>query len=170
MENTAASSFLNQLNDKQKLAVQEENGAILVLAGAGSGKTKVLTSRIINLIQKGTSPYSILALTFTNKAANEMKERLAKMNCNVNDIWVSTFHSMCVRILRRHITSLKSSKSLSGQVNFDNNFSIYKFIYILYFLFYIFYNKNFIIGIFFFLFIILSFLFISISNDFLYEK
>ena len=117
---------LSKLNNSQLKALKQINGPVMVLAGAGSGKTRLITYRIAYLISKlNVKPENILAITFTNKAANEMKERLAKMNCNVNDIWVSTFHSMCVRILRRHITSLKSSKSLSGQVNFDNNFSIY---------------------------------------------
>ena len=117
---------LSKLNNSQLKALKQINGPVMVLAGAGSGKTRLITYRIAYLISKlNVKPENILAITFTNKAANEMKDRLIKMNCDVSDIWVLTFHSMCVRILRRHITSLKSSKSLSGQVNFDNNFSIY---------------------------------------------
>ena len=98
----------------------------MVLAGAGSGKTRLITYRIAYLISAlNVKPENILAITFTNKAANEMKERLSKMIDNADDIWVSTFHSMCVKILRRHITSLKSVKNAVNQVNFDNNFSIY---------------------------------------------
>ena len=117
---------LTKLNNSQLKALKQIDGAVMVLAGAGSGKTRLITYRIAYLISKlNVKPENILAITFTNKAANEMKDRLSKMQVNVEDMWVSTFHSMCVRILRRHITSLKSSKSLSGQVNFDNNFSIY---------------------------------------------
>ncbi len=104
------------LNEEQRKAVEATEGAVLVTAGAGSGKTRMLTHRIAYLIkEKGVKPYNILAITFTNKAANEMKERLSCMDIGADDIWVSTFHSMCVRILRRYI----------DRMGYGKNFSIY---------------------------------------------
>lgn len=91
---------LSQLNEEQLKPVLDTEGAVLVLAGAGSGKTRVLTSRIAYLVtEKDVSPENILAITFTNKAANEMKERLDSV-CDISRMWVCTIHSMCVRILR----------------------------------------------------------------------
>lgn len=117
---------LNLLNNSQLTALKQINGAVMVLAGAGSGKTRLVTYRIAHLIKNlNVRPENILAITFTNKAANEMKERLSQMVAEVEDIWISTFHSMCVKILRRHISSLKSAKNPMHQVNFDSNFSIY---------------------------------------------
>ena len=99
--------LLDKLNDEQIKPVLDTEGAVLVIAGAGSGKTRVLTSRIAYLVQeKGVSPSNIMAITFTNKAAGEMKERLEKLVGDVNEMWVSTIHSMCVRILRRDIDKL----------------------------------------------------------------
>lgn len=100
--------LLTGLNEKQKEAVTYGDGPLLIIAGAGSGKTKVLTSRIAHLIEKGVSPYEILAITFTNKAAEEMKNRIAVATSNFTTkaLWVSTFHSMCNRILRRDIEAL----------------------------------------------------------------
>ena len=114
---------LEGLNDSQKEAVIQPNGTILVLAGAGSGKTKVLTSRIAYMVQHGAVAGKILAVTFTNKAAKEMRERLSKMVGEnvVKYMWVGTFHSICGRILRQDIENyaFQSGKSL------DKNFTIY---------------------------------------------
>ena len=97
--------ILNGLNDKQYEAVVNTDGPVLVIAGAGSGKTKVLTHKIAYLIQeKNVLPWNILAITFTNKAANEMKERIEKLIGDAaKDLWMGTFHSICVKILRRYI-------------------------------------------------------------------
>ena len=118
---------LSLLNNAQLTALNEINGAIMVLAGAGSGKTRLVTYRIAYLIKNlGVNPHNILAITFTNKATNEMRERLfTLLGDDAQDIWISTFHSMCVKILRKHISSLKSSKNLNHTANFDSNFSIY---------------------------------------------
>ena len=106
-------NYLANLNDKQKEAVEHIDGPCLVIAGAGSGKTKVLTTRIANLIAKGIPSYNILAITFTNKAAHEMKERLEKLVPD-NQAFVGTFHSFGVRIIRENAPLL----------NLDRNFSI----------------------------------------------
>ncbi|MDD4494057.1 MAG: DNA helicase PcrA [Eubacteriales bacterium] len=112
--------FLEGLNDKQKEAVLHTEGPLLILAGAGSGKTRVITHRIAYLIkEKGVHPSSILAFTFTNKAANEMKERVEHLVGDVTgDIWVGTFHSTCVRILRVDIDKTKLKR---GFAIFDSN-------------------------------------------------
>lgn len=91
---------LNNLNDRQKEAVLATEGAVLVLAGAGSGKTRVLTTRAAYLMEKDVPSYAILAITFTNKAAEEMKSRIAEISADTNDMWVCTFHAMCAKILR----------------------------------------------------------------------
>ena len=108
---------LTHLNDMQRKAVKHTEGPLLVLAGAGSGKTRVLTHRIAYLVEeKGVYPYNILAITFTNKGAREMKERLEKlMGEKTKDLWVSTFHSSCVRILRMDIE----------KIGYEKNFVIY---------------------------------------------
>ena len=96
--------LIEGLNDKQKEAVLQIEGPCLVIAGAGSGKTKVLTHKIAYDIANGVKPWNILAITFTNKAANEMKERVEKLIGEAaNDLWMGTFHSICVRILRKFI-------------------------------------------------------------------
>lgn len=110
-------SIYDTLNDKQKQAVMQTEGPVLILAGAGSGKTRVLTHRVAYLIdQEGVNPYQIMAITFTNKAAGEMRERVDQIvGFGSEQIWVSTFHSTCVRILRRYI----------DRIGYDNNFTIY---------------------------------------------
>ncbi|MFN7172813.1 MAG: UvrD-helicase domain-containing protein, partial [Fimbriimonadaceae bacterium] len=90
-----------RLNEQQKKAVLHEGGPLLVFAGAGSGKTRVITSRIARLLSEGVPPYRVLAVTFTNKAAREMKERLeSHFQRKPDGLWVGTFHSICGRILR----------------------------------------------------------------------
>ena len=105
--------ILEGLNDKQYEAVVNTDGAVLVIAGAGSGKTKVLTHKIAYLIQeKQVAPWSILAITFTNKAANEMKQRIEGLvGEDAKDIWMGTFHSICVRILRKNIDKIGFNSS-----------------------------------------------------------
>lgn len=105
--------MINILNPQQLKAVQHDKGPLLILAGAGSGKTRVLTYRIAYLIDEiGVNPFNILAITFTNKATNEMKERIDKIvGYGSEHIWVSTFHSTCVRILRRYIDTLGYNKN-----------------------------------------------------------
>lgn len=109
--------LIEELNNKQKEAVLETEGPCLVIAGAGSGKTKVLTHKIAYLIaEKNIAPWNILAITFTNKAANEMKERIEKLVGDIaKDIWMGTFHSICVRILRRYI----------DRIGFESSFLIF---------------------------------------------
>jgi DNA helicase-2/ATP-dependent DNA helicase PcrA len=109
------SNLLDGLNSAQREAAERLEGPLLVLAGAGSGKTRVLTYRIAHLIETGVAPWSILAITFTNKAAKEMAERVEKLIGEAaNDMWVKTFHSACVRILRRDI----------DKIGFDRSFNI----------------------------------------------
>lgn len=98
---------IQSLNEEQLAPLREINGAVLVTAGAGSGKTRLLTHRVAYLIKEcGVSPYNILAITFTNKAAGEMKERICSMVEGADRVWISTFHSMCARILRNEIDAL----------------------------------------------------------------
>lgn len=110
-------NILDNLNPEQKKAVVHENGPLLILAGAGSGKTRVLTRRIAYLIKEyGVSPWNILALTFTNKAAREMRERVDELiDEGAENIWVSTFHSACVKMLRRFI----------DRIGYERSFNIY---------------------------------------------
>ena len=110
-----ATTLLQGLNDKQAEAVLQTEGPLLIMAGAGSGKTRVLTHRVAYLIQeKGVMPWQILAITFTNKAAKEMRERIGKLLAeDANDVWVSTFHALCVRILRRECEKIGYAKSFT---------------------------------------------------------
>ncbi len=108
--------LIKTLNEEQLKPVLDTDGAVLVIAGAGSGKTRVLTTRISYIVQeKGISPANVLAITFTNKAAGEMKERLTKIIGDIGEMWVSTIHSMCVKILRGSI----------DRIGYDKNFTIY---------------------------------------------
>ena len=111
------SKLIDELNDKQKEAVLQTEGPCLVIAGAGSGKTKVLTHKIAYLMEeKKVLPWNILAITFTNKAANEMKQRVENIVGNaVKDMWIGTFHSICVRILRKFI----------DRIGFESSFIIF---------------------------------------------
>ena len=106
---------LSSLNEPQREAVLATEGPLLVLAGAGSGKTRVLTYRIAHLVEDlGVFPWSILAITFTNKAAAEMRERIEKLaGESAADVWVSTFHSGCAKILRRDIEKLGYTRSFT---------------------------------------------------------
>ena len=115
--------LLENLNKEQAEAVQTTKGPLLILAGAGSGKTKVLTTRIAYMIKQGVKPRNILAVTFTNKAAKEMKERIGKIlgEDTVNYMWVGTFHGICGRILRENIDKYNTA---TGK-KLDKNFTIY---------------------------------------------
>ena len=109
--------FLNDLNEPQKSAAEHLRGPMMVIAGAGSGKTRVLTYRIANLMSKGIDPFSVLALTFTNKAAKEMKQRIGKVvgDNEARHLMMGTFHSIFARILRIE----------SDRINYPHNFTIY---------------------------------------------
>ncbi|MFT6719080.1 MAG: DNA helicase-2/ATP-dependent DNA helicase PcrA, partial [Sphingobacteriales bacterium] len=109
-------NFLEGLNEPQKQAVENTEGPVMVIAGAGSGKTRVLTYRIAHLLQKGVDPFQILALTFTNKAAKEMKKRIQKIGgSGARNIWMGTFHSVFSKILRAE----------AEKINYPSNFTIY---------------------------------------------
>ncbi len=107
---------LSMLNDRQREGVETINGPVLILAGAGSGKTRVLTHRVAYLIEQGVMPYNIMAITFTNKAAREMRERIDNIvGFGSDGVWVATFHASCVRILRR----------FGDRIGYGSNFTIY---------------------------------------------
>jgi len=110
-------NYLNELNPSQRIAVETTEGPVMVIAGAGSGKTRVLTYRIAHIISKGVDPFNILSLTFTNKAAQEMKERIGKIvgSSEARNIWMGTFHSVFARILR----------SEAEKIGYPSNFTIY---------------------------------------------
>lgn len=111
----AAEKLLTGLNREQQEAVKATDGPLLIMAGAGSGKTRVLTHRIAYLLaEKGVAPWNVLAITFTNKAAREMRDRIDRLvGPEASDIWISTFHSMCVRILRRDIDRIGISRNFT---------------------------------------------------------
>ncbi len=107
-------NYLEGLNEKQKEAVLHTEGPLLIIAGAGSGKTATMTRRIAYLIgEKNVNPYNILAVTFTNKAANEMKERIEKLVSDIGGMWVLTFHAACLRFLRMHIDKIGYTKDFT---------------------------------------------------------
>ena len=109
--------YLSELNDKQREAVIHVDGPLMIVAGAGSGKTKVLTTRIAHLMKQGVDAFNILALTFTNKAAAEMKERIEKIlgNNEARNLYIGTFHSVFARIMRAE----------ANKIGYHNNFTIY---------------------------------------------
>ena len=109
--------YLSELNEQQKIAVLHKDGPIIIVAGAGSGKTKVLTTRIAHLMAQGVDAFNILALTFTNKAAKEMKERVERTlgNTEARNLYIGTFHSVFARILRAE----------AHRLGYPNNFTIY---------------------------------------------
>ncbi|MFY0643771.1 MAG: UvrD-helicase domain-containing protein [Bacteroidia bacterium] len=116
MPEDTAPPYLDSLNDAQKAAVMQTEGPVMIIAGAGSGKTRVLTYRIAHLIAKGVDPFNILALTFTNKAAREMRNRIeAVVGPEARNIWMGTFHSVFARILRRE----------ADKIGYTSNFTIY---------------------------------------------
>ena len=121
----SSGSYLNRLNDMQREAALYTEGPLLILAGAGSGKTSTMTCRIVHLIEQGVSPYNILAVTFTNKAANEMRERVEELMADIpglmmspadiSGMWIQTFHSACLRILRVN----------AERLGYERNFAVY---------------------------------------------
>ena len=110
----AAIDLLADLTDDQRAAVTHGEGPLLILAGAGSGKTRVITRRVAYLLQQGVKPWNILAITFTNKAATEMRSRVEELAPG-NSVWICTFHSLGARLLRQY----------ADRLNFDKNFTIY---------------------------------------------
>src|SRR5215210_4618408 len=108
--------YLKLLNESQRKAVEKTDGPVMIIAGAGSGKTRVLTYRIAHLISKGVDPFNILSLTFTNKAAKEMRQRIEKVIGNeAKNIWMGTFHSVFAKILRAE----------APKIGYPSNFTIY---------------------------------------------
>ncbi|MDG1097871.1 MAG: UvrD-helicase domain-containing protein, partial [Bacteroidia bacterium] len=113
-ENNDSPPYLDGLNGAQKDAVLQTDGPVMIIAGAGSGKTRVLTYRIAHLIRKGTEPFKILSLTFTNKAAREMRERIeAVVGPEAKNVWMGTFHSIFARILRQEAETIGYPQSFT---------------------------------------------------------
>ena len=113
-ENNDSPPYLDGLNGAQKDAVLQTDGPVMIIAGAGSGKTRVLTYRIAHLIRKGTEPFKILSLTFTNKAAREMRERIeAVVGPEAKNVWMETFHSIFARILRQEAETIGYPQSFT---------------------------------------------------------
>lgn len=109
-------NFLDELNGMQRQAVEATDGPVMIIAGPGSGKTRVLTFRIAYLLQQGVDPFNILALTFTNKASAEMRDRIEKLtNIEARNLYMGTFHSVFARVLRYH----------ADRIGYPTNFSIY---------------------------------------------
>src|SRR6516164_8034676 len=106
--------WLSDLTEPQQEAVRHWEGPLLILAGAGSGKTRVITYRVAYLLEQGVKPYNILAITFTNKAAGEMRQRVEKL-APTSRVWISTFHSFGARLLRQY----------ADRVDLDRNFTVY---------------------------------------------
>ena len=119
------SEILDQLNEAQREAAACTEGPVMIIAGAGSGKTRTLTYRIAHLISLGNDPFSILALTFTNKAAKEMRDRITKLVSNeARNIWMGTFHSVFARILRAEATKLGYQSTFTIYDNDDSKSAI----------------------------------------------
>ncbi len=116
-ENKSMQNYIDQLNDAQREPVLQKNGPMIIIAGAGSGKTRVLTLRIAYLMHLGVDAFNILSLTFTNKAAKEMKERISKIvgSAEAKNLWMGTFHSVFARILRAE----------ADKLGYPSNFTIY---------------------------------------------
>jgi DNA helicase II / ATP-dependent DNA helicase PcrA len=116
MDNSPNEDFLNELNSEQRKAVEAIEGPVMIIAGAGSGKTRVLTYRIAHILKQGVDPFRVLSLTFTNKAAADMKERIIQLiGSEARNLWMGTFHSVFARLLRRE----------AGKIGYPQNFSIY---------------------------------------------
>src|SRR6478736_356659 len=105
-------NFLEKLNPEQREAVQHRDGPLLILAGAGSGKTRVITRRVAYLLQQGVAPGNLLAITFTNKAAGEMRHRIEALVPD-SSVWISTFHSLGARLLRIHADRVGLSRNFT---------------------------------------------------------
>ena len=115
-QNPSVKNYLDNLNESQRAAVTHQEGPMIIIAGAGSGKTRVLTYRIAHLMAQGIDPFNILALTFTNKAAREMKNRIATVaGPEASNLWMGTFHSVFARILRAE----------ADKLGFPSSFTIY---------------------------------------------
>ena len=119
--------IFKDLNKQQESAVKHMNGPCLVVAGAGSGKTRVLTSRIVNLIENGVKPQNVLAITFTNKAAREMRDRLIRFGVfGVDQVFVGTFHQFGLKVIRENLDKCELDKNFWHSVKLGNNIKFEK--------------------------------------------